>query len=673
MTTDALRAAAKLRPLLPHRVERWLRARAHADPQTPGLIDQQILVEARKRFGPTAGAQLLSLPPEKKARGALHLGTVLYESPTWPAGLREPELLQHLAIFGRSGAGKSNIALHLLQQLDAKRTPYLFLDFKRSARHLLPSLKRGVRVFTPGRSISPLAFNPFSVPPGLERDVHVSQLIDALAGAYALGDGVRNVLTKAIRLAMETNDTPTVKEVLDQVMGTKTTGRTLGWQTSALRALESLQFAGIAAESAANPVETAHSLLGGRTIIELDALGRSDTAFLVPMLLSWLYHVQLADPVREKLRLVVFIEEAHHVLRQGEGRSRESLMETLVRQCREVGIALVVLDQTPHRISPTVLANVHTSVFLNLNSPADVNKAAAIARIDETQKELFTKLPIGEAIVKLQTRWTEAFRVRVPLVRVNKGSVSDTALKRYVVGRGGGFGGFGGKDRGGGGVSGVSAADTALSAEELGFIADVLAHSDDGVKRRYLRLGMSVRRGMAVRDRLLALGYLERADVQVGHTRRVLLRVRREAREALGITDDAPHTQESLAHAFWKRRWAEQLRAEGWQVQVEAPRPATIGGRVDVLAEKDGRRTAVEVETGKSAVVKNVRRDLAGGYESIVVVATDHAARESVERALAETGLLIAGRVTVQEGLRTAQGSAGQHSPRSALNGSTNK
>ncbi len=53
----------------------------------------------------------------------------------------------------------------------------------------------------------------------------------------------------------------------------------------------------------------------------------------------------------------------------------------------------------------------------------------------------------------------------------------------------------------------------------------------------------------------------------------------------------------------------------------------------------------VEVESRKSDVVKNVRQDLRAGFNKILVVATDEAAMEKVERQLARAGLIVPGRV----------------------------
>lgn len=70
-------------------------------------------------------------------------------------------------------------------------------------------------------------------------------------------------------------------------------------------------------------------------------------------------------------------------------------------------------------------------------------------------------------------------------------------------------------------------------------------------------------------------------------------------------------------------------------------------GRVDALARRGTDSFAVEVETGKSGVVGNVRKDLRAGFHKVLVVATDEAALKKVEPKLARAGLIIPGRVEI--------------------------
>jgi hypothetical protein len=97
-----------------------------------------------------------------------------------------------------------------------------------------------------------------------------------------------------------------------------------------------------------------------------------------------------------------------------------------------------------------------------------------------------------------------------------------------------------------------------------------------------------------------------------------------------------------LAHEHFKRLYARWFTQRGYRVRAEAPR---IGGRVDVLAAKGGKLIGVEIETGESDFVSNVKNGLLSKFDQLIVVATSEMAMRRVERELAGAGMLIPGRV----------------------------
>ncbi len=632
----------KLEPLIPTKIQHWRRTKDSADADLNRLIDQEIAHEAHRILGDFRSKILLSLPPEKKGKGTFHLGTIHYEKPKWPLGLSSGELLQNVAIFGRSGAGKTNVVFHLIQQLSAKKIPWLFLDWKRTARHLLPQLKNKTSIYTPGRALAPLMFNPFIVPPGLEANVYVNHVVDVLSEAFTLGEGSRSLVQKALAACYaQGSEAPTIQNVTVEIESMSSTGRTGGWKVSALRALNSVAFGELATTRTSQDAQ-ARSLLNGQTIIELDALSDSTKRFLVPILCLWLYTVKLSAPEREKLSMVIFVEEAHHVLYRNEQRTKETMMNRLLRQCRELGIAMVVVDQHPHLISSAALGNTYTSICLNLKDPSDINRASGLSQVEEREKRYFSMLPVGQGIVKLQDRWRKPMLVHFPLVEVAKGSVSDAMLSGFVDDK------LTQKDmkkrvRELQGASKIGKSDRFLSEDEYLFLHDVSSHSADGVRARYGRLGWSVERGQKVKDCLVQHGWLLESTEKLGQTRRHILRLPKEAHE-LGRFEARQNSSASPIHDYWQRHYAAKFLDEGFKVTMEAPRQ---GGCVDVLAEKDGKRIGIEVETGKSDVVANVKNGLLSRFDAIMVVCTDAKALARVERQLAKEGLLGLARVKV--------------------------
>lgn len=612
---------------------------------TRKLLERQIISLAHKHLGNHNQRLLLPPPPEKLSKGTFNLGTILYDTEKWSFALTEGELLQNLAIFGRSGAGKTNVVFHLLQQFLKKGIPFLFFDWKRTARHLLPLLKHPVLLYTPGRKLAPFPFNTLIPPPGLEQHLHVQQVLDILAAAYTLGDGATSLIQRVLQEWYTKNATPPmIHDLVQELQCLNVKGRAHGWHASAVRALQSLDYADLVTSTAEDQEARVDELLHHSTILELNGLGDNAKQFLIPSMLLWIFNARLARSDREQLRFVVIVEEAHHLLYTRKG--QESAMERLVRQCRELGIAMVIVDQHPHLISSAALGNTFTTICLNLKDPRDMNRAAALCLLDEEDRGHLSTLPVGHGIVKLQNRWHQPFLVRFPLVQVEKGAVTNDRLHAFLIGK---------RPRSGRkpplslkeeGVRQVRFVDVIPSEDACRLIEDCVLHPFDGVKARYQRLSWSADKGTRLVRELVAAGLLELERVDLGTTRKTLLRPSRSARLALGLDHHPQH--ESIAHEFWKYHVAAQFLEAEYQVEIEAPRPRG-GGRVDVLARKGEESVAIEVETGKSDVVGNVKADLAAGFTRVVVIATDDVARESIERQLGRAGLLMTERVIVAD------------------------
>lgn len=646
MERDAL--LEKLAVLIPERVEAWRRSLAFTDAPTRALIEQEIRATAHRLLGDTNKRLFLSPPSEAEARGVLRLGSVVFESEKWQVGLRHSDVMQHVAIFGRSGAGKTNAVFGLLQQLSDKRIPFVFLDWKRTGRHLMPHLRGRTELFTPGRSLSPFTFNPFLVPPGVEANTYLLQVSDVLTRAYQLGVGSRSLIERSLRQCYTASRAPALFDVMAALRGLPEPERVRAWKISGLRALESLELAGLTTKDAVAQEAVVQTMLAGQTIVELNGLSSQSKAFLVPLIALWIYSAKLASNARERLELVLVLEEAHHVLR-ADARGGETVMTMLLRQCRELGIGIVIVDQHPHLMHP-VVANAATTILLNLRDPRDVKRGSELVGLSERDRRFVNQLPVGDGVVRLE-RVDRPFLVRFPLVSVEKGSVTDAEVSRLLRGNTSGSVRKTPEEPECGRFPRILASDDALSADELAFVCDVLTHSEDGVRARYARLGWSADRGNRVKRRLVEGGVLEAASVPVGRSRKVVLRVSGAAGRRLGLEDWSHGGRESLAHAYWKARWAKEYRRRGYEVRVEVERERSEG-RMDVLAVRGAERVALEVETGRSDVVANVRRDLREGVSRVVVVATDAEARQKVERALVGEGLVIPGRVEVVVGGR---------------------
>jgi len=633
----------RLAPLLPDQVKRWRNALPHLSSKNAALLERHIQAVGRKTLASASNRLLLPPPSRRNAEGELRLGKVLYTEELYPFGIDPEDLLAGLGIYGRSGSGKTNITFSLLLELSRRRIPFLFLDHKRTARHLLPLFKERVAVHTPGRSLSPFPFNPLIPPPGTEVRSHVHQLIDILSAAYTVGDGAKNLLQKTLLASYgATQDWPSLEEVLGQLEALDCSGRASGWKATAQRALESLLLADESHAAQPGQEDLVRRFFEGSTILELDGLGANAKKFLIPTLMMWLFGYRLQARDREQLRLVIIIEEAHHLLYRQENRATESILNQMLRQCRELGIGIVVVDQHPHLISSAALGNESTSIFLNMKEASDVNRASSMAQLADSEKEYLSQLPVGTGIVKLQEGFTNPFLVRFDSVSVDKGLVTDASLRRHLHSNQAHSAWPTGQKASTSRVRGLRPTDLCVSELAMGLLLDCFQHPTDGVKARYERLGLSMDKGGRLKAQLLDADLAEAGTVPIGSSRRLILRPTHHARKFLRPGQSA--TRESLSHEFWKHYYAEVFMKAGYKVEIEAARK---GGRVDVLAQKGAKSLGIEIETGNSNAVQNVRNCLRSRFDQVLVICTSKLAREKIESDLAKDGLFIRDRVRV--------------------------
>jgi hypothetical protein len=329
------------------------------------------------------------LPPSADiAAGQFSLGGVIYKgTPRYPFALRASELVQHTAIVGRTGSGKSNAAFLLARSLSENDVPWLVLDWKRGWRDLLavPGFE-DVRVYTVGRPVAPLRFNPLIPPPGMDPKNWIKALVECVGKAYFCGEGVMFLLTTVIdELYAECGiysgaitKHPTFRDVLTRLKRLPQRGREGLWLSSSLRAVHSLCFGAMDEILNTTATNDISGLLQGPVVLELESLGHADKLFFTEALLLEIFAHRFMKNQREKLAHVLIIEEAHHLLSRlrRSGGEAASIVEVIFREIRELSEGIVFLDQMPSEISRTALANTYTTVALNLKGRGDVSTIA---------------------------------------------------------------------------------------------------------------------------------------------------------------------------------------------------------------------------------------------------------------------------------------------------------
>ncbi len=179
MTKEIEELCKKLKPILGEQIDRLWQTYMLEDAEGKKEIEETLQVLAAKYLAGTVDNPgiLFPPPPYNLATGDYPVARVIYNNKTLHTfGLVEAELIQHCAIFGRSGAGKTNAALILIGNLLAHGKPFLMFDWKRNYRDLLANPDNEILLFTVGRDVSPFRFNPHPFLLPIQANILVSRL-----------------------------------------------------------------------------------------------------------------------------------------------------------------------------------------------------------------------------------------------------------------------------------------------------------------------------------------------------------------------------------------------------------------------------------------------------------------------------------------------------------------
>lgn len=623
-------------------------------------MEAAIRLQVEKSLGvnPLSPDRCLSVPGAEESIGEYILGSVLTGNRSlYDFGLREDEFIQHAAIFGRSGAGKTNTVALLIRTLVDHKKPFMIFDWKRNYRDLLDGPDPvPLEVYTVGRPVRPLRFNPLIPPPATDTKIWLKKLIEIISHAYYLGEGVMFMLQDALDQVYQRygcygdqapQQWPTMKEVLEILQNTPVKGRKAMWLDSTLRAVQSLCFGQISDVINVSHSDSILALLDKSACLELNALANAEKVFFIETLMVWIHHFRMNQPDRETFKHCLIIEEAHNILSPA---GKETVIDTMLREVRELGESIVLVDQHPSQISIPALGNTYCTIALNMKHSKDINALAEMMQVPRDDRDVFSTLPLGSAIVKLQSRYVHPFQIRIPKVALRKGAVTDAHLRQRPVSK---------SDLPESGQeseekaptqpsqpipenrkSGAEPLKTVLSPIEEALLKDIHQYPFDGVVRRYSRLGLSRRRGNHAKESLIGKGVLQPVEIPTRTGKVVLLDFTPEM-EAAMKRQDVPirsRREGGLMHQYWIHQLESELVNEGWQVTVE--HPLGEGRSVDLHATQGPTSVAIEVETGIRGLA-NIERLLERPYDWIVSFGTSEEVDRRTRRDLASSRISV--------------------------------
>jgi hypothetical protein len=352
------------------------------------------------------------------------------------------ELDRHVLVAGMTGSGKSTTCEHLLLELWREhQIPWLVIEpgMKTAYRRLLNSeiaLDLQVRAIGVANT-QRISLNPMAAPSGIGLAEHTAGLFAVISAAFELVPPMPEVLATAIEQtyrnhgwnlagAIPKGDPPRLRDLIEEI--DRSTSR-LGYsaeisdniRAGLLLRLQRLLNGPLAPELGVSNGLDVEPLVARPTIIELSALPDADSQALVMGFLALqLRHYWRLAGQSDSLRHVTLIEEAHRLLRAvpetttNASRSRAAQdLANMLAELRAFGAGLVIVDQTPSALVPSVIANTSTKILHRLDHPADRELAGRAAGMPADHVDLLGKLPVGDAVVRCNQR-SRPFRLRMP-------------------------------------------------------------------------------------------------------------------------------------------------------------------------------------------------------------------------------------------------------------------
>lgn len=416
---------AALRGSLNDDQDRWFRSYEAPQLSPSSAAPQSILTSATAAglLAPPAasvpGLAVRLAPPLNRRPGRASQRIMLgsYWSSERPASIDVSDLEGHAFVTGTTGAGKTTTLQRILASVwNDHRIPFLVLDPVKDEYSDAAALFRGGLQVVTGRS---LHLNIMQAWPGEDPLIHVAHVAQAFKAAFTMPSPTPYVVTQLFDQVMTQPGGPRGTELFDVRDMVEPLVSGLGYAPEAhsnIRASLQTRLNVLLAPHRAHRFawpdsDMVEEMLARPTVVTLaDLVDDEERSFVVLMLaLATWAKARQRTKVRPIEHLLV-LEEAHRVLPEldrspvdpdaGSAQAASAqLLSAMLTEVRSFGEQVIVVDQSPAKVSSNVIRNTNLKVSHRVVSPADQDEMAGALGIQSDRGLVLGGLARGQAII----------------------------------------------------------------------------------------------------------------------------------------------------------------------------------------------------------------------------------------------------------------------------------
>lgn len=358
---------------------------------------------------------VFEIPSREKIDHELKLGWSIYEGRDLsPVGLRKNWLVEHMAVLGATGTGKTTLVKHLIVQLSQKtEIPWWVFDVKGSeycdltnygnipVLMLRPGLDPNfvIELVDSETDSKETAHTTFVILRELLRERGISSDLSP-----AMEKLLRDAVIETVSVKSELDSVSILIEKIEELAGNDRSGQMT--RDALLNRLEILTREPLKSVFGNRGKKIRISdLLKSRVIFDLRYVARvggMDAARLLYNLVAKrIFESAMKRGLSSDLEHVVVLEEASNLVPESYTRNTAADVttgESMVLLQRATGQGVVVVSTRP-TISSNILANTATKVVFRL--PYDSEVGARFLSLDEEQEKYLRSLEVGRALISI--------------------------------------------------------------------------------------------------------------------------------------------------------------------------------------------------------------------------------------------------------------------------------